>query len=79
MLWGDITAHSLAAKNPIRSVRLHPIKSIVRASTKTPLLRDTEGLRERSRRPFAVGFQASRTGLAACGLTGRRAKEEGPS
>jgi hypothetical protein len=53
--WGG-PRPSLAAENPIRSGRLHLIKSNVRASTGTPLLWDTEGPRERSRRPFAVGF-----------------------
>jgi hypothetical protein len=56
MLWGVTPAHSLAAENPIRSGRLHPIKSKVRVSTGTHLLRDTEVPRKRSRRPFAVGF-----------------------
>ena len=53
---GGIPAHSLAAKNPIRSGRLHPMKSIGTVSTEAPLLRNTEGSRKRSRRPFAVGF-----------------------
>jgi hypothetical protein len=53
---GVIPAHSLAAENPIHSGRLHLMKSKVRVSTETPLLWNTEEPRERSRRPFAVGF-----------------------
>jgi hypothetical protein len=53
---GGIPARSLAAENPIRSGRLHLMKSRVRVSAETPLLWDTEEQLERSPRPFAVGF-----------------------